>query len=347
MTELIEVARPDGEPKLNVVFVHGLGGDARKTWAYEGEERNFWPCHLANAVQGIATYSLDYDASPTTWLSKAMSLPDRASNVLPFLIAQDTLRDVPLVFICHNLGGLVVKQMLLQAVEQGGHSLKHEDFIDRVRGVGFLATPHSGSDLATYLKAIKVAYASPVAQDLSRNNGHLLEQRRRYQTWAWGQDLRHLVIIENKQIMGTLVVEPDSADPVFPDSWATPVDYDHFGICKPMGGSAEVHVLTCDFLRDLMAAPARGTRAAREDRVKREVVTDLARQGKVDPGAIDVSLLEPIFAHLGQGDLSPEEMHAKAREAIAALLDKAKEKVEPGNEGADIDAAVTAARAPG
>jgi hypothetical protein len=55
MADLIPIAEP-AERRLNVVFVHGLGGDAWKTWALDGEEENFWPKHLAGAVSGLGVY---------------------------------------------------------------------------------------------------------------------------------------------------------------------------------------------------------------------------------------------------------------------------------------------------
>ncbi|NJM30773.1 MAG: hypothetical protein HC855_12350, partial [Rhizobiales bacterium] len=154
MADLIPIAEPDGERKLNVVFVHGLGGDARGTWAFDGNDDNYWPWHLSKAIEGLGVYALDYDASPSAWLGKAMSIPDRAGNILSRLIADNRLRNAPIVFICHSLGGLVVKQALLDAHDQSAASKRHGDFLENVRGVAFLATPHSGSDLANLLKAI-------------------------------------------------------------------------------------------------------------------------------------------------------------------------------------------------
>jgi hypothetical protein len=54
------VAKPDGQPHLNVIFVHGLGGDHVTTWCDKGGENGgyFWP-------RGIAE---ERNASPFTRL---------------------------------------------------------------------------------------------------------------------------------------------------------------------------------------------------------------------------------------------------------------------------------------
>jgi tetratricopeptide (TPR) repeat protein len=341
MADLIPIAEP-AERKLNVVFVHGLGGDAWKTWALDGKEENFWPSHLAGAVSGLGVFSLDYDASPSTWLGKAMSIPDRAGNVLSRLVAAPQLRSAPIVFICHSLGGLVVKQALLDADEQTKAGKRHREFLENVRGVAFLATPHTGSDLATLLKAIGfVARTSPVAEDLSRNNGHIRKLRQRYQTWAHEFGMRHLVFIEKWKIRDlAMVVEEDSADPVFPNAWATPIDADHFGICKPKNENDDVHVGVVAFLEEIIEAPARLSRADRAALARLEAEIAVAREEGVDP-----KLLEPIFVELGHEGLSPGEMRQRAKEAIAAIIARSKERVARSNEGADIDATIAAARA--
>ena len=53
----------------------------------------------------------------------------------------------PTVFICHSLGGIVVKKALIVAHEQDSN----QDFKDTLvftRGIAFLAVPHRGSDIA-------------------------------------------------------------------------------------------------------------------------------------------------------------------------------------------------------
>src|SRR6202012_5237465 len=72
---------------------------------------SFWPEWLADDVKGLAVYSIGYDASPIAWFGGAMPLLDRATNVLA-LLETEGVAEAPIVFICHSLGGLVVKQML-------------------------------------------------------------------------------------------------------------------------------------------------------------------------------------------------------------------------------------------
>jgi hypothetical protein len=75
------------------------------------------------------------------------------------------------------------------------------------------------------------------------------------------------------------------------------------------------------------------------ERRHREVLEAIAREKGVDP-----KLLAPLFAHLGL-ELSPDEMRARAGEAIEALLDRARQPVAPSNERADIAATIGAVRA--
>ena len=51
-----------GETRLNVIFVHGLGGDPVTTWCYKGGENDgyFWPKDIGGEIDGAAVYILGY-----------------------------------------------------------------------------------------------------------------------------------------------------------------------------------------------------------------------------------------------------------------------------------------------
>ena len=100
---------------LNVVFVHGLGGSGRKTWdAGESSEIGFWPETLAREHPSCRVWTLNYESSVYNWNPLARGRLDLLDRAVWFL---DTLRTtgiqtLPIVFVCHSLGGLLVKQAL-------------------------------------------------------------------------------------------------------------------------------------------------------------------------------------------------------------------------------------------
>jgi len=55
-------------------------------------------------------------------------------------------------------------------------------------------------------------------------------------------------------------------------------------------------------------------------------------------------VLRPIFENLGKLNLSRDQLLAEAEQGITALVERANLAVAPTNDGADIDAAIAAAR---
>ena len=76
------------------------------------------------------------------------------------------------------------------------------------------------------------------------------------------------------------------------------------------------------------------------ERRHRELQESIAREKGVDP-----KVLAPLFDNLGQHGLTLDEMRSRADEAIKAIIERSLQKVGPSNEGADIDATISAARA--
>ena len=74
-------------PLLDVIFVHGLGGDGNATWAPEGLTES-WLDWLAQDIPSIAILSLSYPAGATKWTidGEGMALPDRAANLIPTML---------------------------------------------------------------------------------------------------------------------------------------------------------------------------------------------------------------------------------------------------------------------
>jgi tetratricopeptide (TPR) repeat protein len=67
---------------------------------------------------------------------------------------------------------------------------------------------------------------------------------------------------------------------------------------------------------------------------------DIAREK-----GVDTKVLLPLFENLRQSGLTLDEMRGRAEEAIEETLARARRKIEPSNDGADIAATIGAARA--
>jgi len=92
----------------------------------------------------------------------------------------------PIIFICHSLGGLVVKEALIKADNYHNHK-RHKtlgDIFVYTTGVIFMGTPHRGSHKEAYgdllVKVAKVALRQPNDQLLEtlRPDSHILENQR-------------------------------------------------------------------------------------------------------------------------------------------------------------------------
>ncbi|EAQ86964.1 hypothetical protein CHGG_08217 [Chaetomium globosum CBS 148.51] len=64
--------------------------------------------------------------------------------------------DKPIIFLCHSLGGIVVKRALTYAQTRTAHKVTHEHAIfTHTHGILFFGTPHHGTPKATWLRVLK------------------------------------------------------------------------------------------------------------------------------------------------------------------------------------------------
>lgn len=253
MAELVRVTTPtDGKAILDVVFVHGLGGDKRETWQSDKDAESFWPAWLSEDIPGIAVHTLGYDASPSVWLGHAMPLVDRAHHVLALLEAEQ-LGERPLIFICHSLGGLLVKQMLRGGDTQGLPAW--QKIARQTRAVVFLATPHAGARLADYLNLLgKLARTTAAIDDLRANEPHLRELATWYSNNAPRLGIQTRAYFETRDTKGLRVVDETSANPGISGVVPIGVDADHLEICKPADREAFIYKSVRGFIASLANA---------------------------------------------------------------------------------------------
>ncbi|MDX2104122.1 MAG: alpha/beta fold hydrolase [Alphaproteobacteria bacterium] len=237
MAKLKPLATWSGHRRANVVFIHGLGGHEIETWRASDGSGGFWPHWLAEDVPGTAVFTLPHQSTQTLWRGEAMAWQDSAATMLRELLAEPDLSTGPIVLICHSLGGVLAKALLLKARSETTLD-GAEEFLQRVRLVVFLSTPHAGSPIAGWLKYVKLIFRptdltvslaaeAPALRGLNSEYVSLSNQRR--------GDLAHRVYYESQKTRGILVVTPSSANPGLPDM-PYPVMIDganHITVCKP------------------------------------------------------------------------------------------------------------------
>jgi hypothetical protein len=69
------------------------------------------------------------------------------TSLTPYLKPAEPDSKRPIVFICHSLGGIILKTVLVKANEQRTH---YQFIFEHPKAVIFMATPHLGSDMATF-----------------------------------------------------------------------------------------------------------------------------------------------------------------------------------------------------
>ena len=143
------------DPDVDIVFVHGLNpkgteNHARQTWTQDGG--TFWPeMLLPQEIPSARILLFSYisctlsHASSAHVASHARSLCDRLKN---HRSAENEVHR-PLVFIAHSLGGLLVKQALVEAKTDPLYTCLKAS----THGLVFFATPHRGGEGAAVAEA--------------------------------------------------------------------------------------------------------------------------------------------------------------------------------------------------
>ncbi|KAK1720292.1 uncharacterized protein BDZ83DRAFT_630998 [Colletotrichum acutatum] len=143
------------ETRVDFIFVHGLQGGSRKTWSLRPEDASTcWPEQWLPYEPGfkhVRVHSFGYDSDWSQIQHSAIRIRDFAESLLANIAHSQLLkktRDVPIVFVAHSMGGLIIKQTYLLAKQQS----IYQELLPRFHSMYFLGTPHRGSNFAAYLK---------------------------------------------------------------------------------------------------------------------------------------------------------------------------------------------------
>jgi hypothetical protein len=240
----------------DVVFIHGLDGHFEHTWQTDKIPPFSFPKALSQEPEfaNVGFWSIKYAASSSAWYGGHMPIEDRALSILDYMrSSRIDIGSRPVIFVTHSLGGLIAKEVIVDSAYM--NNPEWESVVENTSGVVFLATPHSGSSIATYLgrledylKGLKLYRTTEQAKQLERNSSSLRKLGNMYKGVAKNHRLSHLSFYENENTGFTRVVDQDSADPGLTDVTTVGVDADHASICKPTAIDSPVYVKVLDFI---------------------------------------------------------------------------------------------------
>ena len=196
-------------------------------------------------------YTLGYPASLfEKWAKREMNLYERAKATLECLASYE-FGERPIVFISHSLGGLLVKQILKTGYDSSDARWKR--IAKNIRLIFFLATPHTGSSLASVFSFCLPRLNSNHIVLLRPGNSELDQLNDAYRKLAPKLKIKTVPFYEMHRTRGgVIIVDKVSADPGVPDTEVLPVDADHETICKPASRTRQVYVSVCRHLSELL-----------------------------------------------------------------------------------------------
>lgn len=266
MTILTRIHKASVPDALHLVFVHGLGGEARSTWMHNSRDHTtLWPSWIGEEV-GCNVWVAGYGAALSGWTDAAMHLSDLGEALFAALQVEQDLQGNRIVLVGHSLGGLVIKSGMTQA-QSLGDPLR-VTLLERIAGVVFVGTPHQGASLATVADKLRLllrtnAQVTNMASDdawLKLLNGQFrcLQVQRNFGVRVFFESKGVLI---GRQIFGLalgrrqLIVDRNSSDPGIAGVIPTAIDGNHIEIAKPKSRQALIHKALVEFLKGMASGP--------------------------------------------------------------------------------------------
>ncbi|XP_035279476.1 protein SERAC1 isoform X1 [Anguilla anguilla] len=258
--------------KADVLFVHGLLGAAFKTWRQQDlteEEKaagtrddytECWPkSWLAADCPHLRILSVEYDTHLSDWRAKCpvenqrKSLAYRSRELLSKLKTAG-VGDKPVIWVAHSMGGLLVKKMLLDAVNDP----EMQPLLKNTKGIMFYSVPHNGTFMAEYSVNVRyLLFPSIEVKELSRDSPALRELNENFLNMAQDRDIKILSFTETRPtnvgpMIKMVVVPEQSAELGIGDF--IPVDVDHLNICKPEKKDSFLYKRSLQFIQDTLGS---------------------------------------------------------------------------------------------
>lgn len=252
--ELFRASRAISDPTGDLVFVHGLGGDHTKTWTPEDsvgkgdnekEFISYFPAVLAADFPTCNVWALSYSAVFTEWSNNPNfnELPRHCVDVLNYLGGKG-IGQRPVIFVCHSLGGIVVKEIL--HISSDNTFPRMRSVFENTKAVSFIATPHKGSKWADLIgninKVLPFVRPSVRIAELKEDNVYLEQLSAWYRQMSADGKIETQAFYEKRKTSSIEVVPHYSANPDVVGCHPIGINKNHIEIARPKRKSDELYV---------------------------------------------------------------------------------------------------------
>jgi pimeloyl-ACP methyl ester carboxylesterase len=257
---LVQLRAPLGPSDPVLIFVHGILSDSTACWL-NGDQVT-WPEIVqrdkALSVCGVSTFSYATSVTGTRF-----SITDAANSLWAQLQDKNMLSaDRPLIFVCHSMGGIVVRKLLVR--QQSELERKGVGLI----GLVLVASPSMGSRWATWLLPLSLflRHVQAMALSSSESNTWLHELREDFvklrdngPVKIFGKELIEAEPIALKWVPWLPpIVRSIEGGVLFADSQKI-AGTDHFTVAKPAHEAADQHVALRNFVKEFRRRSSGGS----------------------------------------------------------------------------------------
>ncbi|KAI9769489.1 MAG: hypothetical protein M1840_003966 [Geoglossum simile] len=248
---LSEVYPGDG-PGADLVLVHGLNGHPRDTWTAPGSNA-FWPRDLLPKTipRRVRILTYGYNATASNLLGDTSSdlIPQHAQTLVQELFANRSLGDAlrrPITFLCHSLGGIVVKRALDYSAGLRAKTVEHlRSIFVSTSGIIFLSTPHNGADPARWRHMLQSLHETALPSDTPLYGTQLVSALEPQSAALQDINISFAQIMSQFRLFflhetiktrfgksSDFIVDQHSAAPIFEGAEYTGIEATHLDICR-------------------------------------------------------------------------------------------------------------------
>ncbi|KAG4443916.1 hypothetical protein IFR05_000556 [Cadophora sp. M221] len=231
--------------QLDIIFVHGLNPKAsqnhgRQTWTHAS--KIFWPGDiLPNLLPKARVLLFEYNSRVAGFGAVNLGINDHADSLLDsYRALRIASSNLPTIFICHSLGGLVVKQALVRAILRSPNDPGMRNIKDKTYGLVFFGTPHRGGNAVSVgevvekvVKTFSVGGNNSLLQCLKRGGKLSVDAQDNFRSHI--EDFQYISVIEGRPKPGVGIVVPRESGTLGADvrrETVISIDADHSKMCK-------------------------------------------------------------------------------------------------------------------